>query len=566
MQSNKVLQVLLFRMGQTSLFQNVAADGQNTWQSLRAGENANPAVQPRAGEGTRAEGAESLFLSKCLDVGAACKAFGNCVIVHHYDADGIATGSIVALALKNAGVSFEMMVAKRLDEDAIAKAKAFGVPAVFCDLGSGALSKILQKFDSSRFAIIDHHELDPAVGSIEREKVWEANNVAFGFNGPADASASTVAYLCFRNDNEGVRKRLSELAIVGAVGDMQDSRGAGLQALNRIVLDDGLAMNAVTRTNDLRIFGRVSRTLVNFLSYCTEPFLPGLTGNEKACAAFLQKHGIPLWQEARASEAVGDSSAQGVRGENETAERGREAGMAAPKEKEIEGEKRKWLHYYGLSLEKRTELASGLVEYAYGQGIEEQAIKQMIGEVYLFPNEKENTEIYDAYEFSTTLNACGRHDLPVQGVKLCMGEDALALEDARKVLELHRRMIRNGIFFTRKRVNDFGSFYFLDARGEISDTVIGTVAGEFLGSGLVKRDKPILAFSLDERGDVKVSGRGTKELLERGLDLNKLMREATKDIGIGGGHAIAAGASITVRGMESEFLKRCKEVLKRQLG
>ncbi len=335
---------------------------------------------------------------------------------------------------------------------------------------------------------------------------------------------------------------------------MQDSRGAGLQSLNRIVLEDALAMNAVTRNKDLRIFGRVSRTLVNFLSYCTEPFLPGLTGNEKACAAFLQKHGIPLWQEPSAIGADGDSSAQGV------------AEGPAVKEREIDGEKKKWLHYYGLPLEKRVELASGLVEYAYGQGIDEQAIKQMIGEVYLFPLELENTEAYDAYEFSTTLNACGRHDLAMQGVKLCLGEDASALEDARKVLELHRRMIRNGIFFARKRVNDFGSFYFLDARGEISDTVIGTVAGEFLGSGLVARDKPILAFSLDERGDVKVSGRGTKELLERGLDLNELMREATKGIGIGGGHKAASGASITQKGMESEFLKRCKEVLKRQLG
>ncbi len=191
-------------MGQTSLFQNVAADEQNTWQSLRAGENANPAVQPRAWEGNRAEGAENLFLSKCLEVGAACKAFGNCVIVHHYDADGIATGSIVALALKNAGVSFEMKVVKRLDEETIARIAGHERPAVFCVLGSGALSKILQKFDSSRFAIMDHHELDPAVGAIEREKVWEANNVAFGFNGPVDASASTVAYLCFRNDGEGV--------------------------------------------------------------------------------------------------------------------------------------------------------------------------------------------------------------------------------------------------------------------------------------------------------------------------------------------------------------------------
>ncbi|MFA6049452.1 MAG: DHH family phosphoesterase [Candidatus Micrarchaeia archaeon] len=510
-----------------------------------------------------AEGSHKLgaFLAKCLEVGNACKYFENPIIVHHYDADGISTGSVVALALKRLGKPFGIKVAKRIDEETIARIAEAGRPAIFCDLGSGALSKIMQKFEPSKFAVIDHHELDATVGDIERQKVYEANQLSFGFDGPTDASASTVAYLCFRGEPEETRKRLSELAIVGAIGDMQDASGVGLHSLNRIVLDDAMALGSVNRTKDLRVFGRVSRTLVNFLSYCTEPFLPGLTGNEKACAQFLQKHGIPLFE---GEELEGGTSAEGAGG-------ARAAGAAAGAktahaEREVAGEKKKWLHYYDLPLEKRVDLASAIVEYAYASGLEEHAIRAMIGEVYLFPNEKQNTEAYDAYEFSTTLNACGRHDLPENGVKLCLGEDENALAEARTVLELHRRMIRNGIFFARKRVNDFGSFYFLDGRGEISDTVIGTVAGEFLGSGLVKRDKPILAFSLDEKGDVKVSGRGTKELLEKGLDLNQLMRQATAGFGLGGGHKIAAGASILQKGRESEFLMRAKEILKKQIG
>ncbi len=492
------------------------------------------------------------FLAKCLEVGNACKAFENPIIVHHYDADGISTGSVVALALKRLGKPFDMHVAKRIDEETIARIAEAGRPAIFCDLGSGALSKIMQKFESSKFAVIDHHELDATVGEIERQKISEANQLAFGFDGPTDASASTVAYLCFRAESEETRKRLSELAIVGAIGDMQDASGVGLHSLNRIVLDDAMALGSVNRTKDLRVFGRVSRTLVNFLSYCTEPFLPGLTGNEKACAQFLQKHGIPLVEGEELPEADRALGAAGAK--------------TSHAERDVGGEKKKWLHYYDLPLEKRVDLASAIVEYAYASGLEEHAIRAMIGEVYLFPNEKQNTEAYDAYEFSTTLNACGRHDLPENGVKLCLGEDENALAEARTVLELHRRMIRNGIFFARKRVNDFGSFYFLDGRGEISDTVIGTVAGEFLGSGLVKRDKPILAFSLDEKGDVKVSGRGTKELLEKGLDLNQLMRKATEGFGLGGGHKIAAGASILQKGKETEFLMRAKEILKKQIG
>ncbi|MFQ5405569.1 MAG: DHH family phosphoesterase [Candidatus Micrarchaeia archaeon] len=463
------------------------------------------------------------FLQTCEKVGNACASFQDVIVTHHYDCDGIATGSITALALKNAGVKLELKAVKRVDEALVDELVQTGKQVVFCDCGSGTLSKIIEKLKPTEFAVIDHHELDGA----RTTDVLEANNMAHGFTGSLDASASIVAYFCFRSNKE-VKGRTAEIALVGAVGDMQDAHGKGFQHLNRLALNDALEEGVAVTNHDLRIFGRVSRTVVNFLSYCTEPFLPGLTGNEKACAAFLQKHGIPLWTETD--------------GEN------------------------KWLHYYDLDVDMRQKLVSALVEYAFEKGIDQQTIKAMVGEVYLFPKEEENTELYDAYEFSTMLNATGRHSKAELGVAVCMGEDPDALKNARSVLSLHRSMIRKGIFYARKRVNDFGSFYFLDARGQISDTIIGTVAGEFLGSGSVPRDKPILAFSTDEKGDVKISGRGTKELLERGLDLNQLMREATEEIGLGGGHAIAAGASILEKGKENEFLKRAKEILKKQLG
>jgi hypothetical protein len=76
------------------------------------------------------------------------------------------------------------------------------------------------------------------------------------------------------------------------------------------------------------------------------------------------------------------------------------------------------------------------------------------------------------------------------------------------------------------------------------DTTVGIVAGMVLGSGKVQDDVPILAMMLSE-GAVKVSARGNRRMVERGLDLSKAMRESAEKVGgTGGGHNVAAGATV----------------------
>jgi RecJ-like exonuclease len=67
------------------------------------------------------------------------------------------------------------------------------------------------------------------------------------------------------------------------------------------------------------------------------------------------------------------------------------------------------------------------------------------------------------------------------------------------------------------------------------------------------RDKPTLALA--EIGDeIKVSSRGTFELLEKGVDLAAALRECGQKVGgVGGGHRIASGATVP-KGREKEFL------------
>jgi len=63
-----------------------------------------------------------------------------------------------------------------------------------------------------------------------------------------------------------------------------------------------------------------------------------------------------------------------------------------------------------------------------------------------------------------------------------------------------------------------------------------------------------------------VSARSTQELVDRGLDLSSALRTAAKELeGVGGGHRIAAGATIP-KGKEEEFLELLEGEIKAQLS
>jgi RecJ-like exonuclease len=88
-----------------------------------------------------------------------------------------------------------------------------------------------------------------------------------------------------------------------------------------------------------------------------------------------------------------------------------------------------------------------------------------------------------------------------------------------------------------------------------------------LSSGNIAQDLPLLAFAQTDDGKaIKVSARATRELVARGLDLaTALTKAAQKVSGIGGGHAIAAGATIP-KGSEEDFLNETEKIIKEQVS
>ena len=112
--------------------------------------------------------------------------------------------------------------------------------------------------------------------------------------------------------------------------------------------------------------------------------------------------------------------------------------------------------YSDLNEDEKKTLISALAKILIGANRR----TDLVGESYVFPKRPRN-ETYEANEFSTLLNACGRHNKPEIGVKVCLGDES-AYEEAKKMLALHRKMLRDGIGFAGRKMQDLGEFYLLD--------------------------------------------------------------------------------------------------------
>ena len=438
------------------------------------------------------------------------------LVISHHDADGVSACAIMMDLLAYLEKDADFMILKQLDSTTISKVKERAKKTLlFTDMGSGQLS-LLKKNGIEGFYIADHH---PPEAEYEKQ----INPHFFGYDGGLEISASGLAYLTAKSLGNA---RMAHLAIVGAVGDMQDSDGK-LHSLNKMIAQDAIDSGLLKVKQDLRLFGRQSRPITQMLAYASDPVLPGLTGNETACAAFVEDLGIDL----------------------------------------KEGER--WRTYVDLEFSERNKLTTALYIHLLDYNIPEFVIQGMIGEVYTLLKEEKRTELRDAKEYASLLNACGRQEQPETAVKVCLGDREENWRTAKGILQMHRKALRDGIerLKTKGVEKDRENFYHFDSNGTIGENIIGVIAGMAYGAGIIPGDKPVLAFAndKDDPAMIKISGRANWNLVRRGLHLGNALREESRKYGgEGGGHDIAAGARIK-KTSKQEFLKVMDETIGRQL-
>lgn len=437
-------------------------------------------------------------------------------VIHHYDADGISSGAIIGKALQRAGKEVTFKGVKQLYSETIDEISKLADFFVFVDFGSSYI-KELDDALKGNYVVIDHHQ--PKTPNQDTF----LNCCHYGIDGSFEASGSTLAYIVAKH--LGNNYDLSALAIVGSVGDMQDSSGK-LLGLNHLVLKEAVKHKLIEVRRDLRLYGRITRPLVQFLAYSTDPILPMLTGSEENCMRFLRSKGFELKKNEH------------------------------------------WLSYEELSYEERKRLATELILYLDSFNIPEWQIARLIGEVYTLLKEPYGTPLRDAKEYATLLNACGRNDAIEVALAVCLGDRDLEFSKAMSILAEHRKRLREGIqLMLDEGVAERESFYYFNAGSKIKDSLIGVVAGMLYSSGAILPTKPIIALAMQDDGFIKVSARATQELVKAGINLGKALRECCAELNSkaeGGGHVIAAGARIAEDELE-DFLERLDKKLKEQL-
>jgi single-stranded DNA-specific DHH superfamily exonuclease len=202
----------------------------------------------------------------------------------------------------------------------------------------------------------------------------------------------------------------------------------------------------------------------------------------------------------------------------------------------------------------QTKALTSAVALKLAKNASPEAVDAAIGDVYILNNEI----VSNVYDLVAILNTCGKAEKYGMGLSICL-KDKTHLEEARDMAISHQISIVENIKKGMDMVKEGTSIGYLI--GEDMEST-GMIASTFVR--YVNPDMPFVAVNqVDEL--VKVSARGTRALVEKGLDLSFALREAAKSVGgEGGGHNVASGASIPP-GTAEEFIAKVDEIVAEQL-
>ena len=417
------------------------------------------------------------------------------LVLTHLDADGLASAGIIASVLARDEKPFMVRVVNQLsqeDYEFLAKHKG---PIVMTDLGSGYLDEI---GGIKSIFVIDHHMPRGKAG----EGTIHVNPHLCGIDGTREMSASGATYLVAR-EYDGSSSNLAAMAIVGALGDMQDKVGKrALTGANEAIVREAEESGVLEVMEDLIFFGRESRPMYKSISVTTEPYLPGLSGEDDAVIALLVKAGIALKEDDR------------------------------------------WRTIGDLTVEEKQNIFAAVMQKLISDGFDTSGMLELTGKVYTLVKEDRWTPLRDAREFATLLNACGRLSRQGIAIALCMGERGRVLQESMALVEEYRRATRQTIeklLATPGAVNMYENFTLLSGEGIVEEKMLGAIASILSASPIMRRDKPLFATALLDDKRVRVSGRADGNI----IDVGRIMSEASSKVGgIGGGHDAAAGATI----------------------
>ncbi|SCG86872.1 single-stranded-DNA-specific exonuclease RecJ [Methanobacterium congolense] len=363
-------------------------------------------------------------------------------------------------------------------------------------------SASLSKMGKTRSDVIIADHHQTRDSEEPKENITHVNPHLYGLDGTRDVSASGVSYLTVRPMEY---RDLSSLALVGAFGDMQCTDG--ITSINKTILNDGVDSGAIEVREDLKIAYKSQEPIYKALSYTFNPALRGISGDEEGSMAFFERVGIS----------------------------------------------------YGIKFEELGNEEKDLLK--------EELIKinpKIFGEVYSIPNEI--PELRNIEDYSKVLDACGKNKKHGVGLSICIGDRESSVQEAETLLKTYRENLMKSIGWI-KREGSIGmeNIQYIYTDDKKRKKVMGTLASIGIEIEILDPEKPVLGISRMDN-IVKISGRTSMEMVERGVNLGVALEAASKSFnGNGGGHNVAAGAVVPYKDMEN-FLNIVDEMVGEQIG
>jgi single-stranded-DNA-specific exonuclease len=418
------------------------------------------------------------------------------LIISHFDTDGITSASILGLCLKELNKKFSFKIVKRLEKDffkTLPKTKTI----IFLDLASSMLKEISEM--PNNVFIVDHHEIDTEFQTPNHLKILNHHL----FHSGEEMSGSCLTYLFTKALTKSPNIQRANLGIVGLVGDIGEKNIGPLT--NTIIKDSGISLKKGV------LLYPSTRPLNKTLEYCSNPYIPGITGDNQGANELLREAGITFTKQG-----------------------------------------------YKSLIELNEDEMKRLVTAIALRIPDPEKMSEFVGNLFLvkFFNQQE-----DARELSALINACSRMGHPNTALLMCMGNHT-ARRQAVKIHIKYRQSIVQALKHVDTQEKIQGDKYvIMNAKDQIENTIIGTIASIVSMSAIYKEGTIIVAMAYDQdkiKVSSRISGRGKKDNTR---NLKEIMDEVTDLVGgEAGGHKMAAGCLIS-KEKEEAFIDVVKKKL-----
>jgi single-stranded-DNA-specific exonuclease len=421
-------------------------------------------------------------------------------IVSHYDADGIAAAGVLCTAVYRAGYDFQASLMRNPFTKGFDRLKNEHNELILFSDMGSGQIETIAAL-GCKAIILDHHQYLTAQPS---KNIIQINANLFGADGNYDASGATLSYF-FATALNTANEDLGPLALAGATGDKQFI--GGVRGLNKTILENALQKGFLTEQTRMKLYGD---SIAEALYYSVDPYYPGLSGNKKEIDRILEQFHIKT---------------------------------------------KTSLHE--ISQDSMIQLQSYLLFLLIKAGCQHNILEMMIRKRFVA-----SSQGWELERFADLLDACGKNGYRSLGLSLCLGDgsiwkDAITVEKdyKQKLLEGLQHLMQGGIQETA------GMRYFYSDNSSLG----GVIAGIAI-SYVLDEKKPLFSLTRKETDDeIHVSCRGNQQLVRQGLDLGAAMKNVAGSLGgFGGGHKIAAGATIAF-GKEQEFLQKVNTLLVEQM-